>query len=44
VYHWEQEMFDGSTKIFEKLKRNDTVDIIALSQDGEIFVLEEKQP
>ena len=22
VYQWEQEMFDGSKKIFEKLKRN----------------------
>jgi hypothetical protein len=28
VYHYEQKMFDGSTQIFEKLKRNHSVDII----------------
>jgi hypothetical protein len=37
-------MFDGSTKIFEKLKRNNTVDVVAVSNDGGIFILEEKQP
>jgi len=44
VYQWEQEMFDWSSKIFEKLKRNDTVDIIAISQNNEIYILEEEQP
>ncbi|MDD2487726.1 MAG: NUDIX hydrolase [Candidatus Gracilibacteria bacterium] len=44
VYQWEQEMFDGSKKIFEKLKRNDAIDIIAISEDKKILILEEEQP
>ncbi len=44
VYQREQEMFDGSTKIFEKLKRNNTVDVVAISKGWDIFVLEESQP
>ncbi len=44
VYNWEQKMFDGTTKIFEKLKRNDTVDIIAVSENWDICILEEEQP
>lgn len=44
VYQWEQEMFDGTTKIFEKLKRNDSIDIIAVSENNEIFILEEQHP
>ncbi|MDD2487232.1 MAG: NUDIX hydrolase [Candidatus Gracilibacteria bacterium] len=44
TYQWEQEMFDGSMKIFEKLKRNDTIDIIAVSEDGYIYILEEEHP
>lgn len=37
-------MFDGGVKVFEKLKRNDTVDIIAITSDGYIVILEEQQP
>ena len=44
VYQWEQEMFDGSKKIFEKLKRNDSVDIIAINKNNEIYILEEEHP
>ncbi|RAL55835.1 hypothetical protein BLD25_03270 [Candidatus Gracilibacteria bacterium GN02-872] len=44
VYQWEQKMFDGSKKIFEKLKRNDSVDIIAINKNKEIYILEEQQP
>jgi len=44
VYQWEQEMFDGSTEIFEKLKRADTVILIPLTADGKIIVTEEEQP
>ena len=36
VYQWEQKMFDWSKKIFEKLKRNDSVDIIAINKNKEI--------
>ena len=44
VYQWEQKMFDWSKKIFEKLKRNDSVDIIAINKNKEIYILEEQQP
>ena len=37
-------MFDGSIHIFEKLKRNHTIDIVAISEDGHIFILEEEHP
>lgn len=44
VYQWDQEMFDGSKAIFEKLKRPDTVQIIAVTEDKKIIVQEEEQP
>ncbi len=44
VYQWEQEMFDGSRKTFEKLRRNDSVDIVAVLPDGKIVILEEEHP
>lgn len=44
VYQWEQEMYDWTTKIFEKLKRNDTVDVLAITNSWEILILEEIQP
>lgn len=44
VYQWEQEMLDGSSKIFEKLKRNNTVDVVAVLKDWTIVILEEQQP
>lgn len=44
VYQWEQEMFDGSKTIFEKLKRPDTVVILPVLPDGKIILIEEEQP
>lgn len=44
VYQWEQEMFDGRKKTWERLKRNHSVDIIAISPENEIYILEEQQP
>lgn len=44
VYQWEQEMFDGSTAIFEKVMRTDTVNIIPVTEDGKIILSEERQP
>lgn len=43
VYHWQQEMFDGSFETFEMLKRADTVKVIAI-KDDKIVVLDEEQP
>lgn len=43
VYQWQQEMFDGSFKTFEMLRRPDTVQVIAI-KNGRIVILEEAQP
>lgn len=43
VYHWEQEMYDGSFKTFERLKRTGTVDVIAVSGE-KIFIALQSQP
>lgn len=43
VYQWEQELYDGSKTIFEKMERPGTVEIIA-SVDGEIIMTEQEQP
>ncbi len=43
VYQWPQEMFDGSTKTFELLKRPDTVQIIAID-NGELVLVNDEQP
>ena len=43
VYHWEQELFDGSFTIFEALRRKDSVTIVAVV-DGKIVINKEEQP
>ncbi len=44
VYQWEQEMFDGTRTIFEKLKRPDTVVVFPVLPDGKILLTEQEQP
>lgn len=44
VYQWEQEMFDGTTQTFEKLKRPDTADVIAITKDKKIVITHQAQP
>ncbi len=44
VYQWEQEMYDGSKAIFEKLKRPDTVVVFPILPDGRILLTEQEQP
>ena len=44
VYQWEQEMFDGTKEVFEKLKRPDTVVIFPVLPDGKIILTEQEQP
>ena len=44
VYHWEQELFDGSTRTFEKLKRRDSGFVIPVLQNGNILIVEDSQP
>lgn len=44
VYHWEQEMYDGSFQTFEMLRRPDTIIVLAINDDGSIVTLHEQQP
>ncbi len=44
VYQWEQEMFDGSKQIFERVTKIDTAVVIAFTEDGKILVLNQEQP
>lgn len=43
VYQWQQQMYDGSFETFERLKRPDTVQVIAVKDDN-LVVLEQQQP
>lgn len=42
VYQWEQELYDGSTAIFERLDRPDTVRVIPTMGDTVILVTDEQ--
>ena len=44
VYQWEQKQFDGSVKTFEKIGRNDTVGVLATTQDKKIVLTRQEQP
>ncbi len=44
VYQWEQEMYDGSKAIFEKLKRPDTTVVFLVLPDGKILLTKQEQP
>lgn len=44
VYQWEQQGFDGSTMVFEKLARPDTVNVIAVTEDKRILIAHQEQP
>lgn len=44
VYQWDQVLFDGSTKIFEKLKRDDTVTVAASTGEQKLMLLTDEQP
>lgn len=43
VYQWRQPVFDGSERIFEMVKRADTVQTIAII-DNSILLLDDEQP
>lgn len=42
VYQWEQKMYDGSTTTFERLKRPDTVSVIAAVGDKILFQMQQQ--
>ncbi len=43
VYHWQQQLFDGSETTFEMLRRADTVSAICIVDD-KLLVLQDEQP
>lgn len=43
VYHWKQELFDGTFTTFEAIKKRDTVTVVAVC-DGKIILNQEEQP
>jgi len=43
VYQWQQELYDGSHRTFEMLKRADTVGAVCIV-DNKIIILEDEQP
>lgn len=43
VYQWDQEMFDGTTEVFEALRRSNGADVIAVV-DGKILITHDEQP
>ena len=44
VYQWEQEIYDGTQKTFEKIKRLDTVSVFPVLPDGKILLTAQEQP
>ncbi len=44
VYQWEQEQYNGTTAIFEKLTRSSTVLVIPVDVDGTVTLVHEEQP
>lgn len=43
VHHWKQELYDGSFTTFEKLKRPDTAQVIPITEDNKIIILDQQQ-
>lgn len=44
VYQWPQKLFDGRTATYERLKRHDSVVILAATTEGKMLVQREQQP
>ncbi len=44
VYQWEQDLFDGSKTIFEKIKRPATVMVLPVTETGKIILTKQSQP
>lgn len=45
IYQWEQELYDGTTTIFEKAKRmSDAVVVIPVLPNGDFIITDDEQP
>lgn len=44
VWQWEQQLYDGSTAIYERLEREDTVHTVGVLPSSSILLIEDEQP
>ncbi|HMN19488.1 MAG TPA: NUDIX hydrolase [Candidatus Moranbacteria bacterium] len=44
VYQWEQELYDGTVRTFEKAKRGDVVLVLPTTPLGKIVMIDQQQP
>ncbi len=44
VWQWEQEIFDGTKRTFEVVKRSDYAGVVPILENGKMVVLEQRQP
>lgn len=44
VYQWEQELFDGTKAVFERVARPDTIVVFPILEDGRIMLIKDEQP
>lgn len=44
IWQWEQELYDGSKSIYEGLSRNDTVTMLAITEDQKLIMTKQSQP
>jgi 8-oxo-dGTP pyrophosphatase MutT (NUDIX family) len=44
TYQWEQKLYDGSTLMFERVTRPDTIVVYPVLPDGTILLVEDSQP
>ena len=44
IFQWQEQLYDGTYKTFEMAKRADTVQIIGITNDGNVITINEQQP
>ncbi len=44
VYQWDQEMYDGSMAVFERLNRPNTVETVLVTPENKIIIERQRQP
>lgn len=44
VWQWEQKLYDGSSAVFEKIERLDSVTIVPVTEDGRVILARQEQP
>lgn len=44
VYQWQQQLFDGSTATFERIRRPDSAGVVAITPEHKIIVSYQEQP